>query len=632
MPKKKELFLEEAVLDDLAQGFDSLELPINPRVFQLIGGAVFLIAILVCFRILFLGWWEGDFWRERALINASQITTLRAERGVILDREGKPLTKNTPTFRLNIKITDLLKNLKEGEQELNTLESILDMPPNYIKDLVKEVNLEKQNSLTIARRLDVSQVIKIKNLNLPGVQIENDFERQYPNAEIFSHFIGFTGPVSKNDLANKSLLNFNDVVGKTGIEAYYDKELRGEDGEVVNYRNAKGEFIGEKLRKNPTAGYELYSTIDSGLQSYFYRRLQEGLNFVGSRSGVGIALNPQNGEVLALVSLPSFDNNKISPEELTNPHKPFFNRAVSGAYPPGSTIKPLVALAALKEGVVSPEEEIFSRGYIEVPNPYNPDQPSRFVDWRAHGWVDLYSAIARSSNVYFYALGGGLPQNEYGIFKGLGEIKGLGIERLKDYWQRFGLGEKTGIDLPSENRGFLPDPDIKEKNTGEIWRIGDTYNVSIGQGDLLVTPIELINYIAAIGNGGKIHRPFIVQKIVSPDGNTIKENNSQVIKDYSSEMVAYVKEVQQGMADAVVKPYGTSYLLADLPVRVAAKTGTAQVENKAKLDAIFVGYAPSDNPQVAILVLIENAREGSLNAVPVAKDVFEWYYYNRMQK
>ena len=629
--KKSELFLEEAVLDDLAQGLDSLELPLNPRVFQLIGGAVFLIALTVCLRILSLGWWERDFWRERALINASQITTLRAERGVILDREGKPLTKNIPTFRLNIKIADLLKNLKQGEQELNTLESILDMPPNYIKDLVQEVNLEKQNSLTIARRLDVNQVIKIKNLNLPGIQIENDFERQYSNAETFSHFIGFVGPASKSDLVNKPFLNFNDVLGKTGIEAYYDKELRGEDGEVVSYRNAKGELVGEKLRKNPIAGYELYSTIDSGLQSYFYGRLKEGLNFVGSRSGVGIALNPQNGEVLALVSLPSFDNNKISPEELANPHKPFFNRAVSGAYPPGSTIKPLVALAALKEGVVSPEEEIFSRGYIEVPNPYNPDQPSRFVDWKPHGWVNLYSAIARSSNVYFYALGGGLPKNEYGIFKGTGEIKGLGIERLKDYWQRFGLGEKTGIDLPGENKGFLPDPDTKEKNTGEIWRIGDTYNVTIGQGDILVTPIELINYIAAIGNGGKIYRPFIVKKIISEDGATVKEVNPQLIKDYSGDVASYIKEVERGMIDAVSKPYGTSYLLSDLPVSVATKTGTAQVENKAKLDAIFVGYAPSDNPQIAILVLIENAREGSLNAVPVAKDVLGWYYWNRIK-
>lgn len=629
--KKKDLFLEEAVLDDLAQGLDSLELPLNPRVFQLIGGAVFLITLLVFFRILSLGWWERDFWGGRALVNANQITTLRAERGVILDREGKPLTKNIPTFRLNIKIADLLKNLKQGEQELNTLESILDMPPNYIKDLVQEVNLEKQNSLTIARRLDVNQVIKIKNLNLPGIQIENDFERQYPNAETFSHFIGFVGPASKSDLANKPFLNFNDVVGKTGIEAYYDKELRGEDGEVVSYRNAKGELVGEKLRKNPIAGYELYSTIDSGFQSYFYGRLKEGLNFVGSRSGVGIALNPQNGEVLALVSLPSFDNNKISPEELANPYKPFFNRAVSGAYPPGSTIKPLVALAALKEGVVSREEEIFSRGYIEVPNPYNPDQPSRFVDWKPHGWVNLYSAIARSSNVYFYALGGGLPKNEYGIFKGVGEIKGLGILRLKDYWQKFGLGEKTGIDLPSENKGFLPDPDTKEKNTGEIWRIGDTYNVSIGQGDLLTTPIELVNYIAAIGNGGKIYRPFIVKKIVSEDGATVKEVNPQLIKDYSGDVASYIKEVQRGMIDAVSKPYGTSYLLSDLPVSVAAKTGTAQVESKAKLDAIFVGYAPSDNPQIAILVLIENAREGSLNAVPVAKDVLGWYYYNRIK-
>jgi penicillin-binding protein 2 len=632
MAKKKELFLEEAVLDDLAQEFDSLELPLSERAFRLMLALVFLVGAVVAGDVVFLGWWKQDFWSERALVNASQITTLRAERGVILDRFGEPLSQNLPSFRLNIKLSELLKDEKERGETFDTLESILGLSDGYIEDLVKNVNLERQNVLTIARQVSVEQVIRIKNLNLSGVQIENDFARRYPEGEIFSHLIGYVGPVDKNDLTNDPSLSLNEIIGKSGLEAYYDKELRGEDGEIINYRNAKGEIIGEKLLKNPAPGQQLYSTIDAEFQTYFYNRLKQGLDFVGSRAGVGIAINPQNGEVLAMVNLPSFDNNKIKSEDLVNPWKPLFNRAIAGTYPPGSTIKPLVATAALKENIITPEKEIYSAGYIEIPNPYDAEHPSRFLDWRPHGWVDLYSALARSSNVYFYIMGGGLPSDSQprGILRGFENPKGLGIEKLKQYWQKFGLGERTSIDLPSENKGFLPDPSTKEKSTKEIWRIGDTYNVSIGQGDLLVTPLQLLNCIAIISNGGKIYKPFVAKKIVDAEGKVIKETQAQVVKDFSAELGGEIEEVQKGMIDAVSRSYGTAYSLADLGFPIAAKTGTAQIEANTKINALFVGYTPTDKPELAVLVLIENAREGSLNAVPVAKDVLRWYYWNRI--
>ncbi len=616
---KPDLFLEEAVLDDLAQGLDPLELPLSQKAFKLVGVATFFVVTVVILRILFLGGWQNKFYSQQALVNASQITTVRAERGIIFDRLDKPLVKNLSSFRLSLKLAELFKNEDERTRTIENLQNILSLPPNYIESLIGEVNLEKQNSLTIARQLSVEDVIKIKNLNLPAVQIEDDFKRQYLDGEISSHIVGYTGSVDKDDIENNYSLSFNDVVGKSGLEAYYDKELRGVDGETINYRNAKGEFIDNKLLENSTPGNQLHSTIDSEFQSYFFQRLRQGLNYLGSQAGVGIALNPQNGEILALFSLPSFDNNQIAGEVLTSPYKPLFNRAISGAYSPGSTIKPLVAFAALAEKVINPEKEIFSPGYLDIPNPYNPDQPSRFLDWRPNGWVNLYSAIARSCNVYFYEVGGGF-----------GDIKGLGINKLKEYWGKFGLGRKTGIDLPSENDGFLPDVQTKEK-AGGTWRIGDTYNVSIGQGDLLVTPLQLINYISAIANGGKIYQPFIVKKITNEDEKVIKELEPKILEDYSSNS-DIIKEIQRGMTDAVKKSYGTAYLLADLPFSVAAKTGTAQIESNTKINAFFVGYAPTENPQIAILVLVENAKEGSLNAVPVAKDVLEWYYYNRIVK
>ncbi len=617
--KKKDLFFEEAVLDDLSQNFDSLEQPLSARAFKFIGFFTVIIIFIVVGRLLFLGWFKNDFYKSRALANAGQITVVRTQRGIIFDKFNKPLVKNLPAYRLNLKLVEFFKNEEERTKTIKALQEILNLRAGEIENLLKGVNLEKQNSIIIAKKLNVDQLIKIKNLNLPALRIDDYFEREYPDPFAFSHLIGYTGIASDSDLENNLSLSLNDIIGKSGLEVYYDKELRGEDGEIINYKNVKGEIIDEKLVKEPAPGNGLYTTIDAEFQSYFYNRLKQGIDYLGSRGGVGIALNPQNGEVLALVNLPSFDNNEIKQSDLTNQFRPLFNRAISGVYTPGSTVKPLVAFAALKENIIEPEKEIYSAGYIDVPNPYHPDQPSRFVDWKPHGWVNLYSAIARSSNVYFYEVGGGF-----------GNQKGLGIEKLKEYWQKFGFGELTGIDLAGEAKGFLPDPNTKEKK-GEIWRLGDTYNVSIGQGDLLITPLQLINYISAIANGGKIYQPFIVKKIISEKKETVKETNPKIIKDYSSD-IEIIKKVQKGMIDGVEKSYGTSHLLADLPMSVAAKTGSSQIENKKKINAFFVGYAPTENPQIAILVLVEDAREGSINTVPIAKDVLKWYYYNRIVK
>ncbi len=234
--------------------------------------------------------------------------------------------------------------------------------------------------------------------------------------------------------------------------------------------------------------------------------------------------------------------------------------------------------------------------------------------------MNLHSAIAKSSNIYFYALGGGLN-----------DIKGLGIEKLNQYWAKFGLGKKTGIDLPSENDGYLPDPAKKETKTGDIWRIGDTYNATIGQGDLLVTPIQLISQIASIANQGKFFKPFIVKNVLDANGKILKENQPQVLINYS-DWTYELSEVRSAMEDTVSKPYGTAHLLNSIPVPIAGKTGSAQTNNNTKTNAFFVGYMPAENAQIALLVLVENAKEGSLNAVPVAKDVLNWYYYNRILK
>lgn len=613
MTKKQDVFFEEAVLDDLAKDFNLLEMPLSRAVFKLVIFSVIIIAAIIATRLFFLGIVKNNFYQARAVANANQTIAIEAERGGIFDRFGNPLVKNQPIFRLNLILAELLKE----SQRLKTIQAvkdILNIDAGQIENLLDSVNLENADSITLPVNLSEEEAEKIKNLNLDSLRVTNGFEREYIEPQIFSHLTGYIGLTDKKNLENG--FSLNDVIGKSGLEKYYDKELRGKNGKIIYYRNAKGEIIDNKFLNDAQSGYSVKTTIDSELQAFFYNQLKNKLNEAGSLNGVGIALNPKNGEILSLISLPGFDSNKISDKILNSPGKPFFNRAISGLYAPGSTIKPLVALAALKENIVRPKDKIFSKGYLEIPNPYYPDQPSRFLDWKPHGWVDLYSAIARSSNVYFYEIGGG--------FEGQ---KGLGIEKLKEYWQKFGFNEKTGIDLPGEANGFLPDPEQKKNN--DLWRIGDTYNVSIGQGDLLTTPMEIMAYIAGIANNGKIYRPFIMENIIDSSGNLIRQNEPQLIKDLF-DLSAYIPEIQKGMADVVNKDYGTAYLLSDLPFKVAGKTGTAQIKQNTKINAFFVGYAPLDDPQIAILILVEEAKEGSSNAVPIAKEVFKWYYENRL--
>ncbi|MDP3052813.1 MAG: penicillin-binding transpeptidase domain-containing protein [bacterium] len=599
MKKKTELNLED-ILTDRAAVNDLLEVPVKPVVFRICFLVILLAVLTAASRLFSLNVFKADFYQRRALANISEIDVQKSERGIIFDRYGKPLVKNKPIFNAVLVPSQLPKDGTEKKTALNKIAEILNLATGALDKIFKESDLEFANRILLASDLPQSKAVALQGANLAGLQIENDWQRDYQGSEAFSHLLGYVGLVTKNDLTIDPDLVSDDLVGKSGLEAYYDNQLRGENGMITSFRNAKGKILAENLTKQSEPGQPLKTFIDADLQNYFYNRLKQELKKLGRDIGVGIAIDPRNGEILAMVSVPGFDANDIV-DSLNQPNQPFFNRAIAGLYAPGSTIKPLVAVAALNEKIIDTKKEIFSSGRIEIPNPYHPDQPSVFLDWKANGWVNLYSAIARSCNIYFYALGGGLE-----------DINGLGITKLRDYWQRFGLGAKTNIDLVGEKAGVLPVP-------SSDWRLGDTYNVSIGQGDLLVTPLQLVNHITAIANGGKIYQPRIAQ------------TESKTIEDLSY-LKADFSEVEKGMIDATQKPYGTAYLLNDLPFVTAAKTGTAQINFNTKVNALFVGYGPVPDPQVAIMVLVENAREGSLNVVPIAKDVFRWYYENRIIK
>lgn len=613
-----DIAFEEALGEEWSRDLDVVEVPLGNRPLVYLGMAIFTVAFIFISRVVYLNIFRGNFYLSRATNNAINEESTPAPRGLIYARDGSILGENIASFSsvLNTKI--FLHRGDIQEETLRAIENVLYVPRDEVWGMIQINSAEEFSTpLVLNDNLNGNQIIQLTALNLPTILVKKDFKRLYRESGVFSSVLGYVGRVSGEDLSKDSSLHPEDFIGKSGIESFYDSSLRGKPGIVARNRDARGKILSEEIRSEAKIGNPLKLAIDKDFQRYFYERMEAGLAYLGRRAGAGIAINPENGEVLAMASFPGFDNSILSAsgnndakrEILFSPDKPLFNRAVAGFYTPGSTIKPLVGIAALKDGVIDQKREIFSPGYLDVPNPYDPSSPTRYLDWRYQGNVNLASAIAKSSNVYFYTVGGGADG-----------IKGLGINKLNDWWQKFLLGKSTGIDLPGEGSGFLPSPGWREQKTGKPWLLGDTYNVSIGQGDLLVTPIQLLNYISAVANGGKIYKPVL----------NLDAPHPQILADLSY-LLPQIKEVQKGMREAVTSPLGTAYLLHDLGFPVGAKTGTSQIKSNQEENAFFVGYAPYDNPKIAILILIENSLEGSLNTVPIAKDVLNWYYWNKLR-
>ncbi|MAF79722.1 hypothetical protein CL629_01440 [bacterium] len=641
--KRPEFHFEDILLDKEAEE-DFVGFPIAERIFRGFRVLVVLTVLFVGIQVFRIGVFQHSEYEGLALQNTENYRVLQAGRGIIVDRFGKVLAENKSAFQAYLVPREISDDANERDQMFLSLSEFFGIDTEVLREDVSRKEKYFDARVFLSRDVPQEDLVPAASFSFPGFYMEEGSQRFYGEPEIFSHILGYTALVDEEDLLANSNLTPYDEVGKSGLEAYYDESLRGMHGAEIYVRDSLGSVQESRVLRQPEQGYFLQTYIDKEFQEYFYNRMSKELRGLGRSVGVGIAMNPQNGEVLALFGVPGFDSSDLV-EYLDDENRPLFNRAVSGLYSPGSTIKPLVALAALSEGVVTPQKNIFSAGFIEVPNPFDSEAlPSVFRDWAQHGWVDVRSALARSSNVYFYEVGGGFEDQE-----------GLGIRRLKKWWKKFKLDKETGIDLPAEALGFLPDPQWKDDVFGRMWRVGDTYNVSIGQGDLLVTPLGLLSYINAFANGGEFYRPRLMEKIYEESGGVFEESSPALAGDVGGDGQEFFEYVQEGLEDAVGKPYGTAYKLYDLPFQVAAKTGSAQIQNNSKTNAFFVGYGPipprnhelsestniqmdedemeSDEvkPEIAILVLVEDALEGSLNAIPIAKDVFAWYYENRIQ-
>ncbi len=415
-------------------------------------------------------------------------------------------------------------------------------------------------------------------------------DRAYIKDPGFGHVLGYVSYPQKD---KSGYFWQKEFIGKDGIEKQYNDLLKGENGVKIFETDVHGAVQSENVIEPPKHGETLTLSIDSRIQAKLYDSIRSFSANQGFRGGVGILMDVQNGEVLALTNYPEYESEVLTRGDdqnqikayLTDKDKVFLNRGVSGLYTPGSIVKPIVALAALNEHVIDPLTKILSTGSISIPNPYYPDKKSVFNDWKAHGWIDMRQAIAASSDVYFYEVGGGFENQ-----------KGLGISNIEKYTKLFGIGEKTGIDLPAENSGVIPTPLWKQENfPNDPWRVGDTYNTSIGQYGYQVTPLEMLRATAAIANYGKMLKPHLLtggtqENFVDRDLGIPKE---------------YFDVVHDGMRMSATE--GTASRLGLPFVKVSAKTGTAQLGLlKQRVNSWVIGFFPSDAPRYAFIVLMEN--------------------------
>lgn len=614
---------EEILLDKEATA--KLEIPIKRAGISIIFIITIMILTLFLARAFWLQIWRGDYYTLRAGENSVRFYYSQAPRGLIYDRNNEVIASNVPGLNLLIIPADLPKEKENLDDWIRQISKIFNKDAAEIADFIK--NLDKNSTEPVSLDLNLNQAALIELethlFSLPGLFISKETKRDYLEGPYFSHLIGHTGKVSADDLKADFYYSPLDFIGKDGLEIQYEKELRGIPAKIAVSVDSGNTVLKTLVAKEAQPGNNLILNIDGNLQKLLTDALNAKMIQTNSPGAAAVVLDVRSGKILSLVSLPNFDNNIFNnnlanetyQKLINNKNRPFFNRVISGFYPAGSTIKPFIASAALAENTIDPNYKIDDTlGYIAVPNEYNPEIIYIFRDWRPQGFVDMRRALAVSANVYFYEIGGGYKN-----------VKGLGIDRIEKYLKLFGFGPALGIDLPGETGGLVPNPAWKKAVKHENWYTGDTYNVSIGQGDIIITPLQLAAAMAAVANGGTLWRPKIISKIVDLNNNVIKEFKPETIRTnlVDNDKLAIVRE---GLRDAVTE--GTVYLLKDLPIKVAGKTGTAQVYSSLnkKTNAWFTGFAPYENPQIALAIVIEGAGEGSTAAVPVAKEVFQWYY------
>lgn len=603
---------------------------------------------------------KGGEYTAQADRNRFRLVSVSPLRGIIYDRWGQILARNAPAYAIAVTPADLPDDDAELKRVYAELGELLDIPPfpdselrvlpdrltfpikpKNIADMLREGIYNPFQPIIIKRNVDrdTAFVIEERHLDLPGVQVIADSVREYSAGAITAHILGYTGGIPADDAEEYEAKGYNvftDQIGLTGVEAVAEQYLHGEAGS----KHIEVDIAGRELRtvsegEEATPGDSVILTLDADLQRYTEEALDRALKDYGITQGAVVVLNAQSGEVLTMASLPSYDNNLfakgISAGDyqalLDNPARPLVNHAISAAQPPGSTFKVITAAGSLQEKVITAKTQFTCKGEMWVPNKYFPDDPTlaqKFVCWWqwGHGDQNVIGGLAYSCDIFFYNAGGGYLDRD-----------GLGVDRLAEYASLFGLGKLTGIDLPGESTGLVPNPTWKRLNYSESWVLGDTYNMSIGQGFVLATPLQMANATAAIANGGTLYQPQVIRQVVDADGKTVVSFAPKTIRklDLAPETL---KTVQEGMNAAVT--WGTAHRAALKTIAVAGKTGTAEFPGERDEHGIlpthawFIGYAPYENPEIAICVFLygggQRAAEGATAAAPLARDVMAYWF------
>ena len=607
--------IEDSIMTVTEKETAVIETPFKRKDIKFIWFLVLIAMLILAGRVFYLDFMKSAYYSELSKENRVREIVIKAPRGKIVDKFGTVLVKNTPSVDVVIVPSDLPDGLAERQKIAAILADILNLDK---KELIKTIESQDKNSLKpvlIKENIsnDQALIISEKTSGLGGVVLDKTAIRDYEESVIFSSVIGYDGKVTPKELEDNPDYLMTDYIGKTGLEKSYEKNLRGAHGAKQVEVDSLGNIKKNLGVINPVAGDDLILNIDEGLQKKLFDSLSSVLEKTGTKTAAAVAIDPRNGGVLAMVSLPAYDNSLFArgitsgeyQDIISNKDLPLFNRVTSGEYPPGSTLKPAVAAAALSEGTINASTTVNCAGGISIGNWH-------FGDWKAHGGgIDVKKAIAESCDVFFYSVGGGY-----------GGIPGLGMDKMKKYESMFGFGNVTGIDMPGESTGFIPDENWKQEKIKEKWYIGDSYHAAIGQGYVTVTPLQLANYTAAIANGGTLYSPRVVGKIKKSGEKEGIVWPEIIRKDFISRDVLEI--VRQGMRQTVES--GTAQSLKSLPVMAAGKTGTAQFGTEDKTHAWFTSFAPYDNPEIAMAVLVEGGGEGSSSALPVTRDVLNWYF------
>lgn len=582
--------------------------------------ATTILVVIVSFLVGRAAWMqvvEGSEYQAQAEQNRLRRIPIPPKRGIIYDRNGTILADNVSRFQVLMTPSRLPPEPEQATEELGTAARYIGKSINELNEIAYATGTARDDTYLVADDISYEQAMRLA-IELPGLnafQLEAGSRRRYPQSsevESLSHVLGYLGKLNEQEYqsAHENGYRRSDEIGKTGVEKSYEQQLRGVLGERVSEVDAHGSETTLVGYREPVDGEDLHLSIDLGLQKEAERALRNEMNLISVKRGAVVVMDPREGSILALVSWPAFDDNFFSGtvsstyyQKLTsNPDKPLFPRAWAGTYPSGSTVKILIATAALAEGVIDANTTVNSVGGIRIGQWF-------FPDWNAagHGIVAVRAAIANSVNTFFYTIGGGYES-----------FVGLGVEKINKWLSLFHLGRETGLDLPGEAKGLIPNPEWKEAVKDERWYVGDTYNLSIGQGDLLVTPMQVAAYTSAIANGGTYVSPR-----VSMDETPKTESLGDNIRDD-------IQIVREGMRLCVTN--GSCRALASMPVQIAGKTGTAQWHSEKDTHAWFTSFAPYDNPEIVVTVLLEEGGEGSSVAVPVARDIYSWWWAERAKR